>query len=173
MIVESSQSPHVTIATTHTRHSNLKPTMSTPPVIMFALVIAPLLLSISNQVDAAAASWRQQSKIASSGKVPRNSWPGYHNPAPISEIKSKVRSSSTVDVAIVGAGYSGLVAARELAREGYKVAVVRGHAIDREKNPRHMFSWMAAWALERAWVCPAHQGRCCKGTYPSQSHPMA
>ena len=72
------------------------------------------------------ASWKQQSTITSTAEGPRSAWRGYHNPAPISEIKSKVRSSSSVDVAIVGAGYSGLVAARELSREGYKVAVVRG-----------------------------------------------
>ncbi len=34
------------------------------------------------------------------------------------------RASSTVDVVVVGAGYSGLVAARDLTRAGYSVAVV-------------------------------------------------
>ena len=36
----------------------------------------------------------------------------------------KRASSSSVDVVVVGAGYSGLVAARELTRKGYTVTVV-------------------------------------------------
>jgi ribulose 1,5-bisphosphate synthetase/thiazole synthase len=42
-----------------------------------------------------------------------------------SSIKKKKRTPSSVDVVIVGAGYSGLYSARQLARAGYSVAVVR------------------------------------------------
>ena len=71
-----------------------------------------------------AATWRSSSNLfhqlqGGGDKVSR-----YHNSASIDQIKSKVRASSSVDVAIVGAGYSGLIAARELARDGYKVTVV-------------------------------------------------
>jgi hypothetical protein len=45
----------------------------------------------------------------------------------IAEIKQKqFRKRSMVDVVVVGGGYSGLVSARELARAGYSVTVVRG-----------------------------------------------
>ena len=46
----------------------------------------------------------------------------------VAEIKQKLRKGrSKVDVVVVGAGYSGLVSALELARAGYSVAVVSNH----------------------------------------------
>ena len=55
----------------------------------------------------------------------------------VAESKQKLRKGhSKVDVVVVGAGYSGLVSARELARAGYSVAVVSNHVSSRSSDLR-------------------------------------